>query len=311
MMRDRSFSLDDFFESLSSSLKNLPKNIMKDTRKAIDSYQKDFTKVYRDSGIETQIDDYINRALIIEIVSIPVIYLLSIGLMSIFLSRSPWWTFDKILLISVATTLIGSSITGYFLVYYPYYKRGEAKNRIEDGLIYFLSYMAVLSASGMPIERILERITEVEDNPPLVHLTKKFLMNVSLFGMNVRTALKDISDISPSKILSKQIEAIRTAISTSGDLKTLLTYEVDRQLQVRRESLKGKLNSLVYLGEIYVVLMVIAPTLFILVITILSVLGGGASGGAVVQLDLLVFLGIPILGGILILLIDQTMGREE
>jgi flagellar protein FlaJ len=171
--------------------------------------------------------------------------------------------------------------------------------------------MAVLSASGMPIERILERITEVEDNPPLIHLSKKFLMNVKLFGMNVRTALKDIADMSPSHTFAKQLEAIRTVISTSGDLKTLLTYEVDRQLQVKRESLKSKLNSLVYIGEIYVAMMVITPILFVLLIAILSILGGGLGGSAIVQLDLLVFVGIPILSAVFLVLLDQTMGTEE
>jgi flagellar protein FlaJ len=222
------------------------------------------------------------------------------------------WTLGNALLGAFANGLIFGSITGAVQIYYPYYRINESKTRLEDGLIYFLSYMTVLSASGMPIERILERITDVEDNPPLVHLTKKFIMNIKLFGMDVRTALKDIASMSPSKTFTKQIDAIRTTIATSGDLKTLLQYEVDRQLQVKREKLKAKINALVYIGEIYVALMVVTPTLFILIISILSILGASALGGsAVTQLSLIVFLGIPILGGIFIVLLDQTMGREE
>jgi flagellar protein FlaJ len=126
------------------------------------------------------------------------------------------------LLGSLATALIGAAATFAAFIYYPYYRTHESKTRLEDGLIYSLSYMTVLSASGMPIERILDRISEVEDNPPLVHISKKFLMDIRLFGMDVRTALRDIITISPSKALVKQIESIRTTIATSGDLKTLL-----------------------------------------------------------------------------------------
>ncbi len=138
------------------------------------------------------------------------------------------------------------------------------------------------------------------------------MMNVKLFGMNVRTALKDIAEMSPSKVLTKQLESISTAIATSGDLKNLLVYEVDRQLQVKREKLKAKVNTLVYIGELYVALMVVTPTLFILVIAILSVMGGMALGGnPVMQLNLIVFFGIPVLGAIFTILLDQTMGRDE
>ena len=307
MIEEEGFQFGEFLDSLATQIKDLPRKFST----GISDYQRDFKKVYRDSGIMMYIDDYIHRSFIIMSVSAVAFYIVSLGLMTLLLSKIPWWSFDKIMLASFATALIGTTLTGFAFYYYPYYKRGEAKGRLEDGLIYFLSYMAVLSASGMPIERILERITEVEDNPPLIHLSKKFIMNVKLFGMNVRTALKDIADISPSHTLAKQIEAIRTSISTSGDLKSLLTYEVDRQMQVKREKLKAKVNSLVYVGEIYVSMMVITPTLFILVISILSVLGGGINSGAIVQLDLLIFVGLPILGGIFLVLLDQTMGREE
>jgi flagellar protein FlaJ len=172
--------------------------------------------------------------------------------------------------------------------------------------------MAVLSASGMSIERILDRITTVEDNPPLIHLAKKFMINVRLFGMDVRTALKDVAEMSPSKTLAKQIEGIRTVIATSGDLKNLLVFEVERQLQSKKEKLKTKLNTLVYIGEIYVAMMVIMPTSLILIISILSILGANTLGGsAVTQMNLIVFIGIPILGAIFTILLDQTLGREE
>jgi hypothetical protein len=58
--------------------------------------------------------------------------------------------------------------------------------------------------------------------------------------------------------------------------------------------------------------MVVTPTLFIIIISTLSILGANALGGsAVTQLNLIVFIVIPILAGVFIVLLDQTMGREE
>jgi archaellum biogenesis protein FlaJ (TadC family) len=294
---------EQFFKTINKYFRNqLKKNSF------IENYWRDFQTVYMRSGTSTYLDDYIQRMKLITALSTMIFTVLGFQVLWLLLR----WTLGNALLGAFANGLIFGSITGAVQIYYPYYRINESKTRLEDGLIYFLSYMTVLSASGMPIERILERITDVEDNPPLVHLTKKFIMNIKLFGMDVRTALKDIASMSPSKTFTKQIDAIRTTIATSGDLKTLLQYEVDRQLQVKREKLKAKINALVYIGEIYVALMVVTPTLFILIISILSILGASALGGsAVTQLSLIVFLGIPILGGIFIVLLDQTMGREE
>ena len=289
----------EIINTISGFIKSLPQ--------IIDYYRKDFQLNYLNSGLTRYIDDYLRRALIITLVTIPVFLYLSWLVLRLLLQ----WSNFNTLLGGIATTLIGTSIIGSSFIYYPYYRQRENRARLEEGLIYFLSYMAVLSASGMSIERIIDRITEVEDNPPLIHLAKKFIMNVKLFGMDVRSALKDIADMSPSKVLSKQLESMRTALATSGDLKSLLIYEVDRQVQVKREQLKAKINTLVYVGELYVALMVVTPTIFIIVLSVLSILGTSVGGGSMLQMNVIVFVGIPILGAVFMVLLDQTLGREE
>ena len=49
---------------------------------------------------------------------------------------------------------------------------------------------------------------------------------------------------------------------TSGDLKTLLSYEVERQLSRKKEKLRNTLTTLVYVGELYVTLLVVTPVIF-------------------------------------------------
>jgi archaeal flagellar protein FlaJ len=274
-----------------------------------DRYGNDFKTVFMRSGLNTYIDDYLRQAAIITGVATLTFTFISVMFFKFVLR----WAFldPRTILLAFATALIGSAITGTIFIFYPYYRRYEDKNRIEEGLIYFLSTMAVLSASGMSIERIIGRIAEVEDNPPLIHLAKKFLMDIRLFGMDVRTALRDIAEMSPSNVLYKQFESMRTALSTSGDLKSLLLYEVDRQIQVKREKLKAKINTLVYVGELYVALMVLTPIIFIIIISVMSVLGTSVGGGAVIQLNVIVFIGLPIMGGVFMVLLDQTLGRED
>ena len=82
-------------------------------------------------------------------------------------------------------------------------------------------------------------------------------------------------------------------------------------MRVKRENLKKILSTMTYMGELYVALLVVGPILFILIITILSILGGGASSGSVLQLNLITFIGVPILATGFIILLDTSIGGEE
>lgn len=287
--------------TLTQFLKSIPKHVAR--------YWARFKADYMSSGTTTYFDNYIKRAATLIAAAFPVSMILSLLVMSLILGIS----FSvNVIIYALLFGFLGSGITTGVFYFYPYYVRRENKNKIEENLIYFLSYMTALSASGMTIDKILDRITEVETNPPLILLAKKFMMDVKLFGMDVRGALKDVAQMSPSAVFTKQIEGIRTVLVTSGDLKGLLSYEVQRQVQIKREKLKAKVNTLVYIGELYVAIMVVTPILFILIIAILSILGTNALGGSpVMQMNLVVFIGIPILGFIFTIILDQTLGSED
>jgi flagellar protein FlaJ len=277
--------------------------------KMVKAYFGRFKTVYMSSGITTYFDSYMKRAANVTAAAFPItlIITLVIGLLGF-----KWGLTVNVVIGSLLVAVFGSLMTAGVFLIYPYYIRRENKGKIENGIIYFLSYMTALSASGMSIEKILERLTEVETNPPLILLAKKFSMDVKLFGMDVRSALKDIAEMSPSPVFAKQIEAIRNVLATSGDMKSLLAYEVQRQIQVKQGLLKTKVNTLVYIGELYVAIMVVTPILFIMIIAILSILGTNALGGSpVMQMNLMVFLGIPILGFFFTLILDTTLGSED
>ena len=275
----------------------------------VKEYQNRFKAVYMASCITTYIDNYLIRAARVTAGAFPVSLVFSLLIFGFALR---WGFTFTVILYAFIVALLTTTVVASCYIIYPFYRRRENKAKIDNGLIYFLSYMTALSASGMPIDKILDRITEVETNPPLILLAKKFLMDVKLFGMDVRGALKDIALMSPSPALAKIIEGMRTVFVTSGDLKSLLIYEVARQIQVKQGELKAKVNTLVYIGEMYVAIMVVTPILFIIIISILSILGTSALGGSpVTQMNLMVFIGIPLLGFIFTIILDQTLGSED
>jgi flagellar protein FlaJ len=172
--------------------------------------------------------------------------------------------------------------------------------------------MAILSASGMEIDKIFEQIVEVDENPSIRSLANKFIMDLNLFGYDVSAALEDISRRSASEDIKKILNSINNNIQTSGDLNDLLKFEVDNQLQIKKNNLKKLMDTLAYMGEIYVALLVMAPILFIVMITILSIFGGGSYDNASIpQLLLIVFFGIPVLATGFIIILDTMIGGDQ
>ena len=208
--------------------------------------------------------------------------------------------------------MITSCSAGLFVLGYPVYRKNQEKLKLENSLVYTLTHMTILSASGMAIENIFEQIVEVEENSSIRSLANKFIMDLKLFGYEVPAALEDISHRSASEDIKKILNSKNVNIQTSGDLYDLLSFEVNNQLQIKKDNLKKFIGMLTYMGEIYVALLIMAPILFIVMITILSVLGGGSSYNASIsQLLLIVFFGIPVLATGFITILDTMIGGDQ
>ncbi len=268
----------------------------------------EFKKIYEESGISTPFYEYVKKSTYI-LVTISIITFVSSIIVHKILYQFSW---NLVIPASLSILMITSCSVGLFVLGYPVYRKNQERLRIENGLVYTLTHMTILSASGMSIENIFEQIVEVEENPSIRSLANKFIMNLKLFGYEVPAALEDISSRSASEDIKKILNSINNNIQTSGDLYDLLSFEVDNQLQIKKYNLKKLMDTLTYMGEIYVALLIMAPILFIVMITILSVLGGGSYDNASIpQLLLIVFLGIPVLATGFIIILDTLIGGDQ
>ncbi len=264
-------------------------------------------RIYRQSGISLFHDAYISLALLastlVFVISCALSALLHRILLTLPLTRyilavlSSSWTFG------CATLTI--------LLVYPMYRGGQRGKEVDANLVYTIGYMGVLAAGGIPVERIFERVAEVEHRRPIRELATRFIANIRLLGLDVLSSLRDLSLRSPSATLSKiLLEAVNT-VETSGDLRDLFLFEVGRLLEVKRDQLKRTLGTLNYLGEIYITAIVVSPILFILMLTMLSILGGSALGlPPVVQMNLLVFVVIPVMAAAFLIILDVILPEE-
>ena len=219
--------------------------------------------------------------------------------------------FRYLIAVLTFTSIVTLVIPAVFIMY-PLYRKGQNKKQIDANLLYTTGYMGVLSVGGISTERMFERVIQVEQRPAIRELAKKLVTNIKMFGLDISSSLEGVALVSPSETFSKLLIGITNTVKTSGDLKSLFSFETKRLLHTKREQLKKTLNTLVSLGEIYIATMVMGPIVFIVMITILSIMGNTTFGlSPVEQLNLLVFFGLPAISTMFIILLNGVLPEEE
>jgi flagellar protein FlaJ len=267
---------------------------------------KEFREIYNESGIITPYSDYIRKMNISLVIIFSITFIVTLITYNVLYHLS----YLKLFLIIISFCLISTNLAAFLYLTYPLYKRNQVRKKIENGLIYTVSYMKIIASSGSNIITIMEHVANIDNNYEIRKLANKFVTNVKLLGFDVSTALKDISNRTSSNVFKKLLQGINHNINTSGNLVNLFNYEITRMFNRKREELKSLTQSLTYIGEMYVALMVIGPILFILMIIILSVfLGGGTA--STVRLNLIVFFGLPVLASMFLVILDTILEGDE
>ena len=267
-----------------------------------------FKQIYQKSGTTRFYESYMALMLFASLVTFVSAFAIG-ALLHHFLFNLT--LFQYIIAVLTFSCVISLTIPIIFILY-PLYRRSQRGKEIDANLVYTTGYMGVLSAGGISIERIFERVTQVERHPPIKDLAKRLIANIKMLGLDVTSSLADITLRSPSETFSKLLIGITNTVKTSGDLKNLLTFETKSLLHAKREQLKKTLGTLISLGEIYIAAMVMGPIVFIVMITILSVMGNVAFGlSPVDQLNLLVFFGLPTISTIFIIILNGVLPEEE
>jgi len=265
-------------------------------------------QIYQQSGASRLYESYISLMFFVSLIAFisasGIGALIHYFLFSLTLSQY----FAAVLTFSCTITLTVPII----FVLLPLYRRYRRRKEIDVNLVYTTGYMGVLSAGGIPIERLFERVAQVEQHAAIKDLAQRLLTNIKMFGLDATSSIRDIIARSPSESFSKLLTSITNTVKTSGDLRSLLTFETKRLLHEKREQLKKTLGTLTLLAEIYITAVVMGPIVFTVMLTILSIMGNVAFGlSAVEQLNLLVFFGLPVISMIFIVILNSVLPEEE
>ncbi len=264
-----------------------------------------YREEFEQSGIPIIYESYLSTGLLLgSIVSIPA-FIVSLFLEIRFIPRAslPFSVLGSVILAGIVF-----AISLLLWLVYPLYRRRSFKSRLENQLAYSFGVMGALSAAGMFIDRLFESLSTSESNPVLADLSRRFLRNVRVFGLDSESALKEVAAHSPSKAFSTMLNSIAVALRTTGSIHDLVMFESSRLLQDKRDKLKKITGNLAVMAELYITLVVVGPIIFIVMMAIFGLLPAGGLPDPVIMIDLIVFLGIPALSVVMLILLDSTVG---
>jgi len=198
------------------------------------------------------------------------------------------------------------SVFGFYL--YPVYRADKHKRELDDELPFTTGYMAILASAGVSPEKIFHSLSTL--NVPLAasNEAKEVVQNINLFGLDVISALEKTSSRTPSEKFRDILEGIISTIHSGGNLGTFLRDRFKTAMKLKRLNLKKYSDSLSVLSEIYVALLLTGPLLLVIMVSVMSVLGGGGLGilSPELLLSLLTYLAIPVCAVIFLIILDST-----
>ena len=265
-----------------------------------------FKDVYYTAGFSEPFDAYLSKCVTGYLFSAPLVLLAAL----IAHLRLLHYPLIFSIALSAIILVIYSLLYLAFVLYYPVYRRHSRGLKIDARIPYTISYFAALAAAGMGIERIIDRVVEVEEFKEVAREYALFLTDVRILGFDVLSALERSAARSPSIVLSIFFTGLRDTYITVGNLYEYASFMARRLMELKRYTLRNVINSISFIAETYVTLMVAAPLMFVIMLTIMGMLGGFIMGVPPQLLILLLLVvGIPASASAVIVMLDGVLSR--
>jgi flagellar protein FlaJ len=185
------------------------------------------------------------------------------------------------------------------------YSRGS---KIDSNLPNIAHFMAVLASSGMTPECVFRSLARAGKDYAVDKEVLGIIGEIELLGANLNSSLIRISEVSPSRKFGIMLNGVVSTSNMGGDLADYLNDQARKFKEEKMGKTKRFIENLGIVAESYVAFMVAAPLMLIIMLSVMTFIGGGvtlANLDPADLLNLLTFVGIPTGVGFLIFMVDS------
>jgi len=209
-------------------------------------------------------------------------------------------------LMSIGVSLFASALTVIGFYAYPAYRADALKRKLEDELPFTAGYMAILAATGVQPDRIFQSLAELKVSMATSVEAKEIVRNIRLFGFDMISALKEASENTPSKDFKELLEGFIATIHSGGNLASYLREKSRRYMKLKRIKLRKFSDTLSMISEFYVTMLIAGPLLFIIMLSVMAMLGGSDFGilDPALMMNLITYVAIPVGSLVFLIILD-------
>lgn len=172
--------------------------------------------------------------------------------------------------------LLGGGIYGLFMLY-PRFQAGERKGDIDRQLPYAVTFMYALSKGGMNIIEVFRLLSRSGSTYGEVsNEVNAIIREMDYFGYDMKTAISNISERTPSDRFSELMDNLITIIDSGGSIPRYFQDKSEQYLQKTVIDEKGFLETLGLLAESYVTAFVAGPLFIIIMGVMMAVMGSNS-----------------------------------
>jgi flagellar protein FlaJ len=209
-------------------------------------------------------------------------------------------------LFSLVLASSAAMITLLIMYLYPGIKSSSRTGPIDKNLPYVTNFLTLLSSSNVPPSIIFESMAKINTLKDVRLEFSNIIRDIEIFGNDLMTSIIDNAKLTPSNQLREILLGYVATIRTGGNPTEYLKITSEKITKERMGKLDMMLESLSAMAEIYIMLLVAAPLLFVVLFVTLGMIGSGSLAGINMGtlLYLLTYLGIPIMGAVMMVMLS-------
>ena len=203
--------------------------------------------------------------------------------------------------------VMAASLVFALLYIYPVQKSMSIRNSIDNNLPFALAHMNAIASSGIPPEFMFELLTGFKEYGHVSKQAGLVVRNIKTFGMSSVNAIAEVAKRTPSPAFKQILAGIQSTIEKGGNLTEYLGQMSERSLFEYRLKRENYAKTLSTYADFYTAVLISAPIMMIVVLGVMSVIGGDIMGMAATDLIfLMTWLIIPMVNIVFIAFLHIT-----
>lgn len=202
----------------------------------------------------------------------------------------------KLLAIIIPAPILIAALAYFITLMIPESKVSSRRKDIDNKLPYALNFIAAMATAGVTPAVIFKSLAEQKVYGEVSKEAAWIYRDIAIFNIDIITALRNAVARTPSIRFQEFLQGAITTITSGGNLKNYFMAKAEEYMRENRRLQKEFLETLGVLAESYVTVVVAGPLFLIVMLSVMSLVGGGAGSTMMLYLIALVVLPLSNLG---------------